>query len=78
MPQYFDPTVVCPFYLYDRTVTSVNGFRTVCEPLDGTDGVHLAFASRKAQNLFKDRYCNKMKNYRACPVAAALELKYED
>ena len=65
-----DRLVKCPYYkMHERHVVKCEGFEKGMV-------LHAAFSSYSQMVEWKDRYCRKM-CYRQCPVAKALDEKYD-
>ena len=78
MAQYYDPLIVCPYYICDKKLSSTNNYKIACEPIDGVDDLQISFSSTQKRDEFKTRYCRKITKYRLCPIAFILEKKYEE
>lgn len=76
MSQYYDKSIVCPFYVCERKLTGVNCYKIACEPIKLTKDLQISFATSEKRNAYKARYCRNLKNYKNCPIAEMLFDKY--
>lgn len=72
MSQYYDKSIVCPFYICERKLTGVNCFKIACEPIKLTKDLQISFATSEQRQMFKTIYCRNLINYKCCPIANML------
>lgn len=72
MASFDSKYVVCPFY------HRFESNRICCEGLEERNTINLVFEDPRRLNIYRQKYCCNMDNYKWCLIHATLERKYSD
>ena len=71
MHYYCSKEVVCPFYSMQDQIRIYH-----IEGIYKGNRVHIAFTGKDKLRLHRDRFCDSLDNYKACPIYKLLAEKY--
>jgi hypothetical protein len=71
MHYYCSKEVVCPFYSMQDHIRIYH-----IEGIYKGNRVHISFTSKDKLRLHRDRFCDNINNYKACPIYKLLAEKY--
>lgn len=76
MPEFYDKSIICPYYVSDSKVG--NQFCLKCEQFPFTDGLKQYFSTSEKRSKYKNAFCRQFEGYLKCPVSREHEKYYED